>query len=59
MGSLAKLLKAQSLALEKLKVFVGNEQMHDILSQGLEVLNVRLYAFMHIMSTFIGRSMTI
>ena len=49
------LSETQGLALEKLRVLVGNEQVSIILAQGLDVIRARLDAFMQFESTLIGQ----
>ena len=49
------LSETQGLALEKLRVLVGNEQVSIILAQGLDVIRARLDAFMQFEFTLIGQ----
>ena len=49
------LSEAQGLALKKLRVLLGNEQVDLILAQGLDVIRARLDAFMQCNSTLIGQ----
>uniref|UniRef100_M4BJG2 Uncharacterized protein n=1 Tax=Hyaloperonospora arabidopsidis (strain Emoy2) TaxID=559515 RepID=M4BJG2_HYAAE len=49
------LSEAQGLALEKLTVLVGNEQVDLILAQGPDVIRARLDAFIQFESTLIGQ----
>ena len=55
MESLAHISQAQRLALDKLRALIGVEQIDHIVTQGSEVLNTRLEAFMQFEATLIGQ----
>ena len=55
MESLDHISQAQRLALDKLRALIGVEQIDHIVTQGSEVLNTRLEAFMQFEATLIGQ----
>ena len=55
MESLAHISQAQRLALDKLRALIGVEQIDHIVTQGSEVLNTRLEAFMQFEATLIWK----